>query len=172
MVLPVASFGDPGMTDVICTMGGIPYRNRCVDHWAGTEVMSDVGHVWFIRGRSRTACISTNRMFAQVKYPQNVVTGLTAVHPLLWLAVLLRLCQGKGIYCTGVQQALVCPLPNELYRNYMTWLCNVSINQELLHWSQWDYGTVKVMYVRGKPEPWDEWLELSLSCRIFWHSCV
>lgn len=97
---------------------------------------------------------------------------LTAVHPLLWLAVLLRLCQGKGTYSTVVQQALVCPLPNELCRNYMTWLCSVSINQELLHWSHWDYGSVKVMYVRGKPEPWDEWLELSLSCRIFWHSCV
>lgn len=93
-----------------------------------------------------------------------------AAHPSLRLAVLWRLCQGKGIYSTVVQQALACPQPNELCRNDMTWLCNVSVNQELLHWSQWDYGTVKVMYVRGKPEPWDEWLESPLSCRISWCS--
>lgn len=152
-------------------------QKRCVHPWAGTEVMSSVGDVWFVRGRNGAACISTNQIFAQVKLPQTVDiyphldAEPTAAHPSLRLAVLLRLCQGKGIYSTVVQQALVCPQHNELCRNYMTWLCNVSVNQELVHWSQWDYGTVKVIYVREKTEPWDEWLGLPLSCRISWHSC-
>lgn len=139
----------------------------------GIEVTSNVGDVWFVRGRSRGAWISTNRMFARVKLPQTVdiYPHLDAEpHLSLWLAVLRRLCPGKDIYFAVVQQALVCPQPNELCRNYMTFLYNVSVNQELLHWSQWDYGTVKVMHVRGKPEPWDEWLELPLSCRISWCS--
>lgn len=144
--------------------GGILCRTqKMCSASAGTDVMSSIEDVWFVREWSGIAF--PHRSHKKAPMGSRCLASLGC-----WTRYGMSLTlTGEGIYSTVVH-TVVYPQPNKLCRNDVTWLCNSSVNQKYLYWSQGDYGAIKVIYVWGKPEPWDEWLELPLSCRISWHT--